>query len=425
MSNSRKALLMIGDMLAIWVSFFAMLAIRFGMPIPEDILGEHLGSIIILFVLWMIIFYIFNLYELSLIKVTIQSLRNIILALMLSFVVGVILFYLAPLSVTPKTNLVIAIFFFGFLVILWRRLFIEIFAKNFKINIVFLGSHNQTSNLEREILNHPYLGYRIIKSVENLDELKDIKQPINLLIINKSLNKDELEIISNNDYEILDIRQAYQRIFFKLPVELIDDSMALSIVEHKDNRFYYFLRKILDYFFALLILIVSSPVLAIASVAILIEDGKPIIYRQERVGFRGKIFHVIKLRSMKTGAENSGLQTQMSDSRITKVGRIIRKLHIDEIPQMLNIIRGDISFIGPRPEWRKVVEKAESEVPYYFLRYNIKPGFTGWAQIKFRNSTNISEVKEKLEYDLFYLKNRNFFMDLGIVLKTIQIIFTH
>ena len=125
-------------------------------------------------------------------------------------------------------------------------------------------------------------------------------------------------------------------------------------------------------------------------------------------------------------AENDGIKwTEKSDPRITRVGKIIRKLHIDEIPQLWNVIRGDMALVGPRPEQPEFVEKLEQEIPYYYLRHIIKPGFTGWAQIKFQYARTVSDSKQKLEYDLYYLENRSPLLDLGIIVKTIQIIFTH
>ncbi len=133
-----------------------------------------------------------------------------------------------------------------------------------------------------------------------------------------------------------------------------------------------------------------------------------------------------KFRSMSMDAEENGPQwSSKKDNRTTNIGRIIRSLHIDEIPQMWNIIRGDIALVGPRPERPEFVEELEHKIPFYYLRHSIIPGFTGWAQIKFRYAGNVIDSKEKFEYDLYYMKNRNIFMDLGILARTVQIIFTH
>ena len=129
---------------------------------------------------------------------------------------------------------------------------------------------------------------------------------------------------------------------------------------------------------------------------------------------------------MTRDAEKDGAKwAEKSDSRVTRVGKILRKTHIDEIPQMWNILKGDLALVGPRPERPEFVTMLEKEVPYYFLRHTIKPGFTGWAQVKFRYARTLDDSRTKFEYDLYYMKNRNIFMDLGIIIKTAQIIFTH
>ncbi len=182
----------------------------------------------------------------------------------------------------------------------------------------------------------------------------------------------------------------------------------------------------LEIIFAAVVLLISLPFTLVASVSILIEDGGPIFYTHYRVGLRGKKFKIIKLRSMKKNAEQNGAQwADKDDSRITRVGKIIRTTHIDEIPQMWNVLRGDIALVGPRPERPEFVSELEKEIPYYFLRQTIKPGFTGWAQIMFRYARSVMDSQQKFEYDLYYVKNRNFFLDIGILLKTVQIIFTH
>ncbi|MEZ4114028.1 MAG: sugar transferase [Candidatus Paceibacterota bacterium] len=150
------------------------------------------------------------------------------------------------------------------------------------------------------------------------------------------------------------------------------------------------------------------------------------MYKQKRVGKDSEHFLIWKLQSMKQNAEKNGaVWAEEKDSRITRFGKILRKLHIDEIPQMINVLKGDINLVGPRPERPEFVEKLEKEIPYYFLRHSITPGFTGWAQIKYRYARTVDDSQDKFEYDLYYLKNRNVFLDFGIIIKTIQIIFTH
>jgi lipopolysaccharide/colanic/teichoic acid biosynthesis glycosyltransferase len=198
-----------------------------------------------------------------------------------------------------------------------------------------------------------------------------------------------------------------------------------NVRSHK-NKIYDSTKTFLSLVLASLLLIITSPLILLIALVIKIYDGGPVFYSQERVGKNNHTFNLYKFRSMVVNAEENGPEwAAKEDARTTPVGRVLRKLHVDELPQMWNILKRDISFVGPRPERPEFVMKLESEIPFYHLRHIIAPGFTGWAQIKFRYAGNVMDSKEKFQYDLYYLKNRNFFMDLGIFLRTIQIIFTH
>ena len=173
-----------------------------------------------------------------------------------------------------------------------------------------------------------------------------------------------------------------------------------------------------------ILLTITLPIMLIASICILIESGLPIFYRQERVGRGGEIFMVIKFRSMRADAEKSGKPqwAVTNDPRITKVGSIIRKLRIDELPQILNVLKGEMSFVGPRPERPYFVEHLCTEIPYYNARHSIKPGITGWAQVRYRYGSSVKDAIEKLQYDLYYVKNHSLFLDMVIIIDTIEVV---
>ncbi|QYF92956.1 TIGR03013 family PEP-CTERM/XrtA system glycosyltransferase [Massilia sp. PAMC28688] len=170
--------------------------------------------------------------------------------------------------------------------------------------------------------------------------------------------------------------------------------------------------------------ILTLPVLLLAAAAIALEDGGPVFYQQERVGRHGRIFKVVKLRSMRRNAEEAGLPTWASanDPRITRVGRVLRKLRVDELPQMFNVIKGDMSFVGPRPERAYFVNQLIARVPYYNVRHGIKPGVTGLAQVRYQYGASIEDAIEKLQYDLYYVKNNSLFLDLLILIDTVQVV---
>lgn len=183
-------------------------------------------------------------------------------------------------------------------------------------------------------------------------------------------------------------------------------------------------KRIFDLVASLVIFFVSWPVMLLAAVCILLEDGGPVFYTQERVGKDNKLFKVLKFRSMRKDAESAGLPTWAAedDPRITRVGRVIRKLRIDELPQILNVLKGEMSFVGPRPERAYFVEQLVAEVPYYEIRHRIKPGITGLAQVRYQYGASVDDAIEKLQYDLYYVKNNSLFLDLLILLDTVQVV---
>lgn len=174
----------------------------------------------------------------------------------------------------------------------------------------------------------------------------------------------------------------------------------------------------------MMLLIATFPVMLITALCILIEDHRPILYRQERVGMGGHHFMVLKFRSMRQDAENSGKPQWASenDPRTTRVGRIIRKLRIDELPQILNVLRGEMSFVGPRPERPYFVKQLSEKIPYYSMRHSIKPGITGWAQVSYQYGASVEDAIQKLQYDLYYVKNNSLFLDVLILIDTLQVV---
>ena len=183
-------------------------------------------------------------------------------------------------------------------------------------------------------------------------------------------------------------------------------------------------KRLFDLVVSSVLLVVALPILLIAALGIYWETGLPILYRQDRIGFGGRKFSIYKLRSMHCGAEKDGTPrwAEEGDARITTVGRIIRKLRIDELPQIVNVLKGEMSFVGPRPERPYFVEQLEKRVPYYSMRHCVKPGITGWAQVRYTYGASVDDAVEKLQYDLYYVKNHSLFLDLVILMNTIEVV---
>ncbi|HNP27182.1 MAG TPA: TIGR03013 family PEP-CTERM/XrtA system glycosyltransferase, partial [Nitrosomonas sp.] len=184
------------------------------------------------------------------------------------------------------------------------------------------------------------------------------------------------------------------------------------------------IKRIFDLISSLTLLIVTLPIMLITALLILLEDGFPIFYRQERVGKNGETFMVLKFRSMRKNAEkNKNPQWAVTDDpRITKTGNIIRKLRIDELPQIVNVLKNEMSFVGPRPERPYFVDMLSAQVPYYNVRHSVKPGITGWAQVRYPYGSSVEDAIEKLQYDLYYVKNHSLFVDIVILILTVEVV---
>jgi sugar transferase (PEP-CTERM system associated) len=187
-----------------------------------------------------------------------------------------------------------------------------------------------------------------------------------------------------------------------------------------------FTARALDFIASGLLVVVSSPIMLLAMLAIWLEDGRKgggIFYRQNRVGFEGKVFPLTKFRSMRSDAEAGGAQwAQKNDPRVTRVGAFMRKTRIDELPQLLNVLRGHMGFVGPRPERPEFVAELEAKIPYYAYRHSVKPGITGWAQLCYPYGSSIEDARRKLEYDLYYVKHHNLLLDLTILVQTVEVV---
>jgi len=184
------------------------------------------------------------------------------------------------------------------------------------------------------------------------------------------------------------------------------------------------IKRLFDIVFSTLLILLALPVMLVTGILILVEDGGPILYRQERVGLNGRLFNIVKFRSMRLDAEKDGqpLWASTADDRVTRVGRVIRKLRIDELPQLFSVLGGDMSLVGPRPERPYFVDKLTQQIPYYAVRLSVKPGVTGWAQVRYHYGASIEDSAEKLQYDLYYVKNHNILLDFVILFETVGVV---
>lgn len=428
--NLRKLLLFLGDIVCLYLSLLGTIFFGFWGSFKWQLFFEHFLPFSILYFFWLIVFYILGLYELNATRSKIDFYSKVLGAILICFGVGIVFFYLVPFfGITPKTNLFLNIVIFGVLFFIWHKVFYLLFSSHFLNRTAIIGQGPQTRELTREIISRPYLGYKLVTLNEEQDLLPQIQgKKIDTLIIPPNLEKNSW--LTENLYRSLPARinfmdwaRAYDIICKKIPISAVGQTWFLKNIKEGEKGFYDKIKQGMDIILAGFLLIVTCPFWPLISLLIKLEDGGPVLYCQERIGRDRKPFFLFKFRSMKVGAEEKTgpVWAKEEDLRVTRVGQWLRKIHLDELPQMVNVLKGEISLVGPRPERPAFVQKLEKEIPHYHIRHLIKPGFSGWAQIKFRYGRSIMDSQEKFQYDLYYLKNRSLLLDLGVLLKTFQL----
>jgi sugar transferase (PEP-CTERM system associated) len=221
-----------------------------------------------------------------------------------------------------------------------------------------------------------------------------------------------------------DATTTYERVTGKILIDDLRPSWLIFSDGFRVSRLTRLMKRAIDLSLSLVMAIATSPLMVLTAALVWIDDGFPILYRQERVGENGRTFVLSKFRSMRKDAEQEGhpVWAKDGDERVTRVGRFIRKTRLDELPQLWNVLRGDMSFVGPRPERPFFVDELSTQIPFYQERPSVKPGLTGWAQVKYRYGSSLEDAMEKLRYDLYYIKHLSVFFDLTIVFDTVKVV---
>jgi sugar transferase (PEP-CTERM system associated) len=224
--------------------------------------------------------------------------------------------------------------------------------------------------------------------------------------------------------EVVELPTFFEREYRQVMLESLNPSWMVLGDGFRQSFFGNWVKRLFDLTVSAALLVLCFPVLLVAALCIFLENGLPVLYRQERVGRSGRVFTLYKLRSMKTDAERNGAAqwARENDTRITRVGQILRKCRIDELPQIINVFKGEMSFVGPRPERPYFVDQLVKQVPYYSLRHTVKPGITGWAQVRYAYGASVDDSIEKLQHDLYYVKNHSLFLDIMILLATVEVV---
>ncbi|MBK9135241.1 MAG: TIGR03013 family PEP-CTERM/XrtA system glycosyltransferase [Betaproteobacteria bacterium] len=226
--------------------------------------------------------------------------------------------------------------------------------------------------------------------------------------------------------KVCDLNTHFEKTLGQIRIDYLSASWLIFGDGFNQGALRTFVKRVFDIVCATLLFLVAAPIMAVTALLIRLESRGPVFYRQERVGLNGRPFLVTKFRSMRTDAEKDGKPrwAAANDDRITRVGRVIRRLRIDELPQIFNVLKGDMSLVGPRPERPYFVEQLTQKIPFYAVRHSVKPGVTGWAQVRYAYGATVEDSQEKLQFDLYYVKNHTLFLDLVVLLETIGVVLT-
>jgi len=392
--------------------------------------------------------YYFELYDLKVFRSNIELGIRLLQSLGVSSILLAVLYYLFPFLIIGRGIFIISLGFMGAIIVTWRIIYNHILRmRQLDQKIMIVGSGPLAKNIATEIIERMDTGFKVIGFItENPERVGE--KLVNPSIIGHQSQILDIAIREKVDRivvaleerrgkfpgaQLLDCKmrgivveegiEFYEHLTGRLQVESLRPSFLIFSGGFKKSKWMMWAKRVIEFVLSLIGLILLSPFILVISILIKIDSRGPVFYKQERVGERGKIFKLLKFRSMVENAEAKGpVWAQQDDKRVTRVGRWIRKLRLDEVPQMFNVLKGDVSFVGPRPERPCFVEQLRKEIPFYDHRHSVKPGVTGWAQVKYRYGASKEDALEKLKYDLYYIKNLSPLFDLLIIFETIKVV---
>jgi sugar transferase (PEP-CTERM system associated) len=442
----RRWLLLIGDVVLVCLAIFLSIGLRIGFE--RGVILHYAIEPACTLILYPLALYIFDLYNVERVFRSWDTTFRSAIAVALGAFLAVSAFYVIPLGPYGRGIMVIEAVFVWYFLNLWRWSYGIIFQKSGqKVPTLILGAGCCGRTIYR-LLKSPLSPYEVKGFIDdNPDKLSGARSPAVMgrsdqlpevaarvgartviLAIPRNRSVGLIRSILNARLKGLDVRDmadVYEALTGRIPVRGIADQWLLFAQGFYLLRGDYMqrLKRLLDFLASGLILFFMSPVIGLVVLAIKLDSPGPVFYSQQRVGKDRQVFTIYKFRSMECTAETGGARwAAVGDPRVTRVGKLLRLTHIDELPQIWNIFRGDMSLVGPRPERPEFVDILENQLPYYFVRHTVKPGLTGWAQINYRYGASVEDAHNKLEYDLYYVKNMSIFLDLRILLRTVGVV---
>ena len=449
--NARTLLLLLAEAMLLFGGLVLAVYVRLGAVEAEDTLlqrnGFYKAALATIFCLAS--FYLFDLYDF----VVMHDRRELVLRLMqalgLAWIALAIIFYAVPQVMIGRGVSFISLPLALLLMVGWRLAIHWILGHpELGERILIVGSGPFAVEIARETLGRPDAGFRVVGFVDNdpelvgkslinpkviglTSELRNIvkKENIDRIVVaigdrrGQFPTQELLRLSLSGDVSIEESASFYERLTGRVLLDMIRPSWLIFSSRGQRARINELARVIMHRSVALIGAVISLPIVIVTAILIKIDSRGPVLYKQERVGKNGRIFTLMKFRSMRVDAEKDGpVWAKAEDERMTRVGRIIRKIRVDEIPQFWSILRGDMNFVGPRPERPHFVAQLAQEIPYYEQRHLIPPGLTGWAQIKYPYGASIEDARQKLQYDLYYIKNQSLTLDATILFETVKTI---
>ena len=449
--NQRMLLLLLAEALLLFGGLVVAVYVRLGAIDAEDALitrhGFYKAALATVFCLAS--FYLLDLYDFVVMHDRRELVLRLLQALGLAWIALALVFYLMPQVMIGRGVSMISLPLALLLMVGWRLAIHWVLGHpEIGERILIVGSGPFAIEIARETLGRPDAGFRVVGFVDSDPALvgKSLINPkvigltseLGALVRSEHIDRivvaigdrrgqfptEELLCLSlSGDVSIEESASFYERLTGRVLLDLIRPSWLIFSSRGRRARLNELAGAAMHRTVALLGAILSFPIAIFTAMLIKIESRGPIFYRQERVGKNGRVFSLMKFRSMRVDAEKDGpVWAKTEDERTTRVGRIIRKIRVDEIPQFWNILRGDMNFVGPRPERPHFIAQLAKEIPFYEQRHLVAPGLTGWAQIKYPYGASIEDAKQKLEYDLYYLKNQSITLDATIMFETIKTI---
>lgn len=436
-------ILVCGDAAVFILSLYLTLTLRYLSWPSGDLLDAHAGPFLLLSLVWIFVFYIAGLYGKHTMFLKKMLLSRIVHTQIINVLIAVFLFVVLPFGIAPKTNLFIYLVISLGLLSVWRLRLFPYFSIKQRHKAIIIADGDAAIELVDEINNNDRYSYSFVRIIDKKTAQRTVgfeeklvaliqKEGIKVIVADPSSQYTEKVLPAIFDlaflkfeFVFLDFYKVYEETFDKVPYHTLRYDWFMANVSQSRNIVYTFAKRVLDVVGALVLLVPSAIIFPFVAAAIKIEDAKgDLFYTTQRIGQYNRPISIYKLRT-KNGSD-VGEAALNSDLVDTKVGTFLRKTRLDELPQLLNVLRGDLSFIGPRPEMPALAKVYTQEVRYYNARHFIKPGLSGWAQIHNhdvpRGGVDVERTIEKLSYDLLYLKRRSLLLDMQIAAKTLATI---